>query len=251
MRRGRRCAGGPCARPAHAGTTPGSARGCPLRSVTRCSENDLLLEGLLERRLDITHRQPAQERADHQRIQRMRHALAQHQALEPRRLGVADPRTLQLDRAAGRLDPPRLIAVAMGHGLFAALIPCPAQEPAVLSACCKINQAPSRPTVSIGSTCSSTASNASSSCGETARWGLLSPCARTSISFDLSGQRGYAPALQGPREPGRDQGAPSGASRATSKGASSPATLRQPDDFCSDVRRRIQALLLDRFVAST
>jgi hypothetical protein len=101
----------------------------------------------------------------------MRHALAQHQALEPRRLGVADPRTLQLDRAAGRLDPPRLIAVAMGHGLFAALIPCPAQEPAVLSACCKINQAPSRPTVSIGSTCSSTASNASSSCGETARWG--------------------------------------------------------------------------------
>jgi hypothetical protein len=67
----------------------------------------------------------------------------------------------------------------------------------------------------------------------------------------LSGQRGYAPALQGPREPGRDQGAPSGASRATSKGASSPATLRQPDDFCSDVRRRIQALLLDRFVAST
>ena len=144
-------------------TTPGSARGCSHRSATRCSGNDLLLEGLLERRLDITHRQPAQERADHQRLQRMRHALAQHQALEPQRLRVADPRTLQLDHAAGRLDRPRLIAVAMRHGLFAALIPCPAQEPAVLSACCKINQAPSRPTVSIGSTCSSTASNASSS----------------------------------------------------------------------------------------
>jgi hypothetical protein len=66
--------------------------------------------------------------------------------------------------------------------------------------------------------------------------------------FDLSGQRGYA---RPPRHPGTGTRPRGAVERLQGYVEGSPATLRQPGDFCSDVRRRIQALLLDRSVAST
>ena len=66
-----------------------------------------LVEGLLQRGLDVAHRQPAQERADDQRLQRVRarHVPAEDPALEPQLARVAHARALELDRPA-RSSPP-------------------------------------------------------------------------------------------------------------------------------------------------
>ena len=89
-----------------------------------------LIEGLLQRRLDVAHRQPAQERADDQRLQRVRarHVPAEDAALEAQLARVAHPRALELDRPRGRHHPPRLIAVAVAHRLLGALIAHAAEE---------------------------------------------------------------------------------------------------------------------------
>ena len=65
------------------------------------ARRDRLVEGLLKHGLDVARRQPAQERADHQRLQRVgtRHVLAQQPRLEAQLRRVANPRALELDRA--------------------------------------------------------------------------------------------------------------------------------------------------------
>jgi hypothetical protein len=108
----------------------GSARGCPRRSATPCSWKRSAPRR--SRRAPPRRRGPTSraKRADHQRLQRVRpgHALAQHPAFEAQRLGVAHPRTLDLDRPAGRLDRPRLVTVAVGHRLLGALIAPPTED---------------------------------------------------------------------------------------------------------------------------
>jgi hypothetical protein len=89
-----------------------------------------LVEGLLKRGLDVAHRQPAQERADDQRLQRVRarDMLAEDPALEPQLLSVAHARALELDRPRGRDHSARLIAVAVTHRIDRALVPSPPEE---------------------------------------------------------------------------------------------------------------------------
>lgn len=93
-----------------------------------------LVEGLLERRLDVAYREPAQERAQHQCLERVRarHAFADDRATEAERGSIPHRRPLQLQRAGGRLDRHALVAVAMRDGLPAALVPLPAEELAQL-----------------------------------------------------------------------------------------------------------------------
>ncbi len=86
--------------------------------------DDRLAERLGEQRLDVAHRQPAQEGEDDQRLERARprHPLAEHGATEAELGGAAQPRPLQLERPARRLDRPRLVAVAVGDRILAALV---------------------------------------------------------------------------------------------------------------------------------
>jgi hypothetical protein len=85
---------------------------------------------LLQHRLDVARREPAQERSDHQRLERVGpgHVLAQHPALEPQLRRVAQPRALELDRARRRPDLARLVAVAMRHRLPGTLVAATAEE---------------------------------------------------------------------------------------------------------------------------
>ena len=115
-----------------------------------------LIEGVLQHGLDIPHREPAEKRADDQRLQRIVCARcpAKHPRLEPQPGRVPDPRALDLHRARGRLIVLRpLVAVAMRTGVLGALV-APAAEELVnssSSACWMISRAPSRPISSIGS----------------------------------------------------------------------------------------------------
>ena len=96
--------------------------------------DDRPLERLLQRRFDVADREPAQERADDQRLERVRarHTLADDLAREAERGRVAHPRSLQLQRSRRRLHRHPLVAVAVRDRLAAALVALPAEELAQL-----------------------------------------------------------------------------------------------------------------------
>jgi hypothetical protein len=87
-------------------------------------------KGLLQHGLDVARREPAQERADHQRLQRVgaRHVLAEDAALEAELGRVTHTRALQLDRARRGPDLARLVAVAVRNRLPGALVPRATEE---------------------------------------------------------------------------------------------------------------------------
>jgi len=99
-------------------------------SADRRLGDDRTVEGLLQRRLDVAHREAAQEGADDERLERVRarHALAHDRAAEAERGGVAHARTLELECPGGRLHPHPLVAVAMRERLAAALVALAAEE---------------------------------------------------------------------------------------------------------------------------
>ena len=93
----------------------------------------LLPEALLQSSLDITDRQPPQEAANDQRLQRVRSrdTLAEYLTLEPHPARVANPRTLDHGRTARRPNRAWLLKpVAVDHlpAAVNALIPRPADE---------------------------------------------------------------------------------------------------------------------------
>jgi hypothetical protein len=90
-----------------------------------------LIEGLRQRRLDLAHRQPTQQPADDQQLQRerARHAPAKDPALEPELAPVAHARTLEPDRTRGPHHPPRPIALAVAHRIDRAHRPRAPEKP--------------------------------------------------------------------------------------------------------------------------
>ena len=100
------------------------ARHCRLR-------DHRLIERLRQRGLDVAHREAAQERADHQCLQRVgaRDALANDPRLEAQLGRVADSRPLDLHRPRGRPHRLRpLIPVAMRDRCLGALVAGAAEE---------------------------------------------------------------------------------------------------------------------------
>jgi hypothetical protein len=87
--------------------------------------------GLLAQRLDVAHRQPADERADHHRPQRLgaqRLRPSRKQRRDERLGGLADLGNVHLKLALRGLNPPRAKAVAQASlALRPALIPGAAQ----------------------------------------------------------------------------------------------------------------------------
>src|SRR6266550_23749 len=97
----------------------GVSRTHALEALIVCS----FLRGLSVRDVEAD-RQPAQERADDQRLERVRarYPLADDRAREAKRRRVAQPRSLQLERAGRRLHRHPLVAVAIRDRLRATLV---------------------------------------------------------------------------------------------------------------------------------
>ena len=114
-----------------ADTTGGIARECPRRSARPCSWTRSAPRRLPPARPPHpAWTDPARKPADHQRLQGVRagHALAENPAHEPQLARVANPRTLQVHRAARRLDRPRFMPITVADRLASALISLPAEE---------------------------------------------------------------------------------------------------------------------------